>query len=105
MWINRVLLQSARRSPALRTASSFSTELRGLPQYQVFGEDCMLSLKMILPVFRVLRNQQTMVVDNRGKGKILLEWTPRLAEGMSSGTTVLIKAATVPFETSTGVLY
>ena len=40
----------------------------------------MLSVKVLLPSFRVLRSN-TLVLDKNKKGRILLEWTPRTADG------------------------
>ena len=50
--------------------------LRSQPQYAIFGEKTMLSIKMIPPVFRCLKNG-SLVLDQNKKGRILLEWSPR----------------------------
>jgi len=96
MLSNNLMRHSARRAlgraaadhagaPTVRASSggtSYSTasasDLRSYPQYTVFGEYCMLSVKMLPPAFRLLRNN-VLVLDSNKKGKILLEWTPRAA--------------------------
>jgi len=40
----------------------------------------MLSVKVMAPTFRVLRSN-SLVLDGTKKGRILLEWTPRTADG------------------------
>lgn len=60
--------------------STLSTGMRSFPQYTVYGENCMLSLKVLLPSFKVIRNN-LLVLENNKKGRILLEWTPRMADG------------------------
>jgi hypothetical protein len=50
--------------------------LRSQPQYAIFGEKTMLSIKMIPPTFRCLKNG-SLVLDQNKKGRILLEWSPR----------------------------
>jgi hypothetical protein len=50
--------------------------LRSQPQYAIFGEKTMMSIKMIPPVFRCLKNG-SIVLDQNKKGRILLEWSPR----------------------------
>ena len=50
--------------------------LRSQPQYAIFGEKTMLSIKMIPPVFRCLKNG-SLVLDQNKKGRILLEWSAR----------------------------
>jgi hypothetical protein len=54
--------------------------LRSQPQYTIFGEKTMLSLKMIPPTFRCLKNG-SLVLDQNKKGRILLEWSPRSDSG------------------------
>lgn len=56
--------------------------LRSQPQYAIFGEKTMLSIKMIPPVFRCLKNG-SLVLDQSKKGRILLEWSPRGDAGTS----------------------
>lgn len=56
--------------------------LRSQPQYAIFGEKTMLSIKMIPPVFRCLKNG-SLVLDQNKKGRILLEWSPRGDAGTS----------------------
>lgn len=68
----------------VRAASSFATssspDLKAFPQYTVFGETCMLTVKVMMPGFRVLKSN-TLVVDGNKRGRIVFEWTPRDAEG------------------------
>ena len=59
--------------------------MKAFPQYSVFGENCMLSIKIMAPSFRLLKNN-SLVIDSNKKGRILLEWTPRTADGTSSLT-------------------
>lgn len=54
---------------------------RATPQYSVFGEKSMLSVKVIPPAFKQLRNG-SLTMDSTKKGRILLEWTPRMPVGM-----------------------
>jgi hypothetical protein len=62
--------------------SSYSSPaLRAFPTYAVFGENCLLSIKMLPPMFRVHPNSNTLLLDSNKKGRILLEWTPRVANG------------------------
>lgn len=77
---------STKESPSMmiRTFSSNSGAyggtpngpLRSQPQYAIFGEKTMLSIKMIPPVFRCLKNG-SLVLEQNKKGRILLEWSPR----------------------------
>ena len=67
-------------------ARSFSTvevppNMRTFPQYTVYGETTMLSLKLILPTFRVKKN--VLGVDAGKRGRVVLEWVPRDADGKS----------------------
>lgn len=57
--------------------------LRSQPQYAIFGEKTMLSIKMIPPVFRCLKNG-SLVLDQNKKGRILLEWSPRGDSGKAT---------------------
>jgi Whirly transcription factor len=52
--------------------------IRAYPQYSVFGENCVLALKILPPTFQVLKSR-TLVVEK--KGRLLLEWNPRAADG------------------------
>jgi hypothetical protein len=67
-------LQSSIR--LLSSNSSPMGPLRSQPQYAIFGEKTMLSIKMIPPTFRCLKNG-SIVLDQNKKGRILLEWSPR----------------------------
>jgi hypothetical protein len=65
-------------------ARSFSTfqappDLRTFPQYTVFGETTMFSLKLNMPTF-IVRNNILGVEANK-RGRVLLEWIPRDADG------------------------
>ena len=66
-----------------------SNVLRATPQYSVFGENCLLALKVLPPELRLLHKSNTLVTDNRKKGRILFEWVPRLADGSISRDTSL----------------
>jgi hypothetical protein len=61
-------------------SSSFadSQTLRAYPQYSVFGENCMLALKLLPPAFQVLKSR-TLVVER--KGRLLIEWSARTPDG------------------------
>ena len=41
----------------------------------------MLCMKLLPPVFKYLRNNQTLTLDSNKKGRILLEWIPRNPDG------------------------
>lgn len=68
------------------TARGFSSAAGGLrsaaPNYTVFGEKAMLNVRVMLPGFR-LSSGNYLIQDNNRKGRILLEWTPRIEVGMS----------------------
>jgi hypothetical protein len=53
---------------------------RAYPQYSVHGESHMMSLKMIVPGYRLIKGE-SLVVDNKRKGRMLLEFTPRGSDG------------------------
>jgi len=59
---------------------NFQQQLRAYPQYSVFGEQCILGIKVMLPLFKVLRNQ-TLVIDNSKRGRLLFEWLARTPDG------------------------
>jgi hypothetical protein len=63
--------------------------LRSSPAYNVFGEKNMLSVKVILPEWKLLKNG-TLVLDQGKKGRILLEWSPRAPGGMLSDASFLV---------------
>lgn len=65
-------LQSFARHQARRYLS-----YRAFPQYSVFGEDCMLAIKIMMPQFRLIRGDTLVVLDGSKRGRILIEWTPR----------------------------
>jgi Whirly transcription factor len=58
--------------------SNDDASIRSYPQYSVFGENCVLALKLLPPTFQVLKSR-TLVVEK--KGRLLLEWSPRAADG------------------------
>lgn len=60
--------------------NSNNSILRSSPQYNVFGEKTMMSVKVIPPTFRILKSG-VLILDNNKKGRILLEWTPRASGG------------------------
>ncbi|EEC51772.1 predicted protein [Phaeodactylum tricornutum CCAP 1055/1] len=62
---------------------NYGESVRSYPQYTVFGENCLLSLKILLPSFRISRNN-VLSLDNSKKGRILLEFVPRLADGTTA---------------------
>lgn len=80
--------QSTQLSSESETTRSFSSYhgggaqsiQRAYPQYNVHGESHMLSFKLIPPSFRMV-NATSMATDNKNKGRILLEFTPRGHEG------------------------
>lgn len=57
-----------------------AASLNAYPQYTVFGETCVLGVKVMLPSFRVLKNN-TVVIDGNKRGRLLLEWTARSSDG------------------------
>ena len=59
--------------------------MRTTPQYTVFGEKTMMSVKVLPPTFRSLKNGG-LVLDGSKKGRILLEWSPRAEAGKSYDT-------------------
>ena len=54
--------------------------MRMAPSYQIYGEDSALTIKAILPEFRLL-GSSTLVLDGKRKGRLLLEWVPRDPSG------------------------
>ena len=63
------------------TSSNNNNSVRAFPQYNVFGEQCMLAIKLLPPTFRFYRNSNTLSVDSNKKGRFLLEWIPRNPDG------------------------
>lgn len=86
----RVVTETAARNGRVQCLSSMGSggnnnggnngRVRSYPQYTIYGEDCMLSVKVLLPNFRILRSN-TLVLEKNKKGRILLEWTPRTSDG------------------------
>jgi len=75
-------ISSAASIGSATTTRGFSSIRSASPSYTVFGEKCMLNLKIILPDFR-LSPSNYLLLDNSRKGRILLEWTPRIEGGTS----------------------
>ena len=48
------------------------------PSYQVYGEEIAFTVKCIMPTFRVV-GKRTVVMDKANAGRLLLEFTPRMA--------------------------
>ena len=57
-----------------------STGMKGHPIYQIYGETCALTVKTIMPDFRIFGS--TIVMEARRRGRMLFEWAPRNAEGV-----------------------
>jgi hypothetical protein len=51
--------------------------LRGFPQYTIFGMNCMMAIKAIVPGYRLINNNLS--IEKNKKGRFLLEFTPRQA--------------------------
>ncbi|GKY94162.1 hypothetical protein MPSEU_000382300 [Mayamaea pseudoterrestris] len=64
---------------------SLNAPKRTYPQYTVYGDTCMLSLKVVLPTFRATK-QQGLYVDSKGMGRVVLEWIPRDSNGRGEPT-------------------
>lgn len=79
-----LLLHDSNSSAMLQTrtmsAASVPRIQRAYPQYSVHGESHLLSIKMIIPGYRLIKGD-SLVVDNSRKGRMLLEFTPRGADG------------------------
>ena len=54
--------------------------LRAYPSYQIVAESFVMSMKLIPPQFRILRNN-ILGLDPSKKGRIMLEWAPRSPDG------------------------
>jgi hypothetical protein len=84
--VNQIVASGMETTPNSRWnhARSFSTfsaplELRTFPQYSVYGETTMFSLKLNLPTFVVRKN--VLGVETNQRGRVLFEWVPREADG------------------------
>ena len=88
----------------LRAFSTFipSGPLRSQPQYAVFGEKSMLVVKMMPPTLKALRNG-ALVIDQNKKGRIILEWAPRVGGGTLDLLTSLSLLLTAPLFSSINV--
>lgn len=51
------------------------SSLKAYPQYTVYGEDALMSMRPIQPTFRVIKASQTLALEN--KGRMLFEFVPR----------------------------
>lgn len=60
--------------------STGTSNVRSYPSYTVFGEKCILNLKLQPPHFRV-SNNNVLQLDSSKKGRLMLEWVPRNADG------------------------
>lgn len=81
---NAAVLTTRRRAPVAVAAYSNDTgnnSVRAFPQYNVFGQQCMLAIKLLPPTFRFYRNSNTLSVDSNKKGRFLVEWIPRNPDG------------------------
>ena len=67
-------------TPSRRSFATYPPQLNAFPQYSVFGETCVLGLRVMLPDFKVLKTN-TLVLDNNKRGRMVLEWTARSADG------------------------
>jgi hypothetical protein len=72
-------LASTGGGPRSRNSAS-PPSLRSAPQYTVFGENCLLSVKLLLPTLKVIKND-FLAIDGNRKGRFLFEWIPRLGDG------------------------
>jgi hypothetical protein len=54
---------------------------RAFPVYAVPGEVCTLQIKFMAPGFKVVGNSNSLVVDTSRRGRMLLEFAPRSADG------------------------
>ncbi|KAL7581432.1 hypothetical protein ACA910_022013 [Epithemia clementina (nom. ined.)] len=63
-----------------RSLSSFHGSVRAYPSYSVVAETCIMSIKLIPPQFRLLRSN-ILTLDNAKRGRLLVEFTPRIAGG------------------------
>jgi hypothetical protein len=62
------------------SSNASSSSMKMNPSYQVYGEESALTIKAMLPEFRVF-GAGTVVLDSRKRGRLLFEWTPRNADG------------------------
>lgn len=67
-------------TPSRRSFATYPPELNSYPQYTVFGETCLLGLRVMLPGFKVL-GRNTLALDSSKRGRMVLEWTARSADG------------------------
>lgn len=66
---------TAKKTRCLSTAG-----LKSYPQYTIYGPECFLSVGVILPTLKVLRND-VLVIDSNKSGRFLLEWIARRPDG------------------------
>ena len=74
-------LSTATTRHAFAVRRHFATQMKSYPSYSVFGEKCMLSLKLLPPAFKYIDRSQSIVLDGAKKGRMLLEWIPRNEDG------------------------
>jgi hypothetical protein len=63
-----------------RNQSTYPRGLRAFPQYPIHGETALLSMKIILPGFKVQKSD-ILALDTTRKGRMLLEFIPRGPDG------------------------
>ena len=63
------------------SSSSMGGVTRASPGYTVYGEKCMLTVKMIPPSFKNVGQNDMLVVDK--VGRMLIVFVPRLSGGSS----------------------
>ena len=71
--------------------SGVDNGVKAFPQYNVFAEHVMFSVRLMTPYFRYQRNSQALSVDANKKGRLLLEWIPRNSDGKQATTSLLAR--------------
>lgn len=64
---------------SVRAQSSDSQIINARPAYQIYGENVAFSIKPIPPEFRAVSGGKTVVLDGTKKGRLMLEWVPRIS--------------------------
>ena len=80
LTVNSLSTASASRFASV-SRRQYNNQMNAYPQYSVFGENCMLSFKMLPPYFKYLDRRQTLILDTRKKGRFLIEWIPKISDG------------------------
>lgn len=62
---------------------SIGKDIRAYPSYTIYGEKCILNLKLQPPNFRISASN-VLQMDYTKKGRLLLEWVPRNVDGSVS---------------------